>query len=127
MKPYYWVLVATLAFLGTGCRKSPQAPHLLRPAYPAVFFTARAGALHVVSARQGAPDPTRVAFGGLGRLAGTQKNLDPVETAVHPEQLLGSRYIDRNHPEFWLAAMAPTMKNFVSAGPRKPIRLPFSQ
>lgn len=35
MKPYYWVLVATVAFPGTGCRKSPseQTPQLLRPAY----------------------------------------------------------------------------------------------
>jgi hypothetical protein len=35
MKPYYWVLVASLAFLGTGCRKAPssqQAPQLLKPA-----------------------------------------------------------------------------------------------
>jgi hypothetical protein len=32
MKPYCWVLVATIAFLGTGCRKAP-APQLLRPAY----------------------------------------------------------------------------------------------
>jgi hypothetical protein len=35
MKPYYWVLVATVAFLGMGCRKaSPErTPQLLRPAY----------------------------------------------------------------------------------------------
>ena len=32
MKSYCWVLLA-LAFLGTGCRKSQQAPQLLRPAY----------------------------------------------------------------------------------------------
>jgi hypothetical protein len=35
MKLYYWVLVSSLAFLGTGCRKAPsseQAPQLLRPA-----------------------------------------------------------------------------------------------
>ena len=36
MKPYCWVLVASLAFLGTGCRKAPssdEAPQLLRPAF----------------------------------------------------------------------------------------------
>jgi hypothetical protein len=36
MKPYYWVLVAALAFWATGCRRAPpseQAPQLLRPAY----------------------------------------------------------------------------------------------
>jgi hypothetical protein len=35
MTLYYWVQVASLAFLGTGCRKAPssgQAPQLLRPA-----------------------------------------------------------------------------------------------
>jgi hypothetical protein len=36
MKPYCWVLLAGLAFLGTGCRKAPpseQAQQLLRPAF----------------------------------------------------------------------------------------------
>ncbi len=32
MKSYCWVLLA-LTLIGTGCRKSPQAPQLLRPAY----------------------------------------------------------------------------------------------
>jgi cytochrome c556 len=36
MKLHYWVLAASLAVLGTGCRKAPsseQAPQLLRPAF----------------------------------------------------------------------------------------------
>lgn len=34
MKPFCWVLVATVAFLGIGCRKAPAPqPQLLRPAY----------------------------------------------------------------------------------------------